>query len=605
MAPLEDRCLFVQNNVMLHGIAVSPGVIVGRVFKVESILHITDSVALDSPEQAGPEIDRFDRAIVQAGLELESMIQKVESQIGREEAAIFRSHLTMVRDPGLRQKVHSLIEGQQITAMSALQGVMKQYVSRFENFEQQDYFRERLADLRDVFGRIASDLIGISHQEHAGKVPEGGDDPIVIVAHEILPSQSLALGESKIGGIVTEIGGGTSHASILSRSRGIPAVTGVANITHEVANGDLIIVDGREGHVLLHPDAETTAAYRKLQREFFTIKDKLIGNRDLPAVSADGTPVELLANINSVNDAANAARTGAMGVGLLRTEYIFLTHADVPDEEEQYRHYREIVEAMNGLPVTIRTLDVGGDKSVPYLGRRVEANPFMGWRSIRLAFEHPKLYETQIRAILRAGAHGRVSMLFPMVTTLEELRFLNRMVDQCKKALAAEGLPFGNEVRTGVMIEVPAAAICIDTLLRETQFISIGSNDLVQYLMAADRDNSKVSHLCEPLSPAVIRVLNMVLESSRKSGIPVTLCGEMAAQPRSFLVLFGLGLRKFSMSPAFVPAIKTLLSHVTTAQAERFAHHVLQFKTSEEIRHYMSDRLHEIAADLQLFDVSN
>jgi phosphotransferase system enzyme I (PtsI) len=590
---------------MLHGVAVSPGVIVGRVYKIESILYMTESVALESAELVSPEIERFDRAIVQAGLELESMIQKVESQIGREEAAIFRSHLTMVRDPGLRQKVHSLIEGQQITAMSALQGVMKQYVSRFENFEQQDYFRERLADLRDVFGRIAADLIGISQQDHSGKLPEGGDDPIVIVAHEILPSQSLALGEQKIGGIVTEIGGGTSHASILSRSRGIPAVTGVANITHEVANGDLIVVDGREGHVLLHPDAETTAAYRKLQREFFTIKDKLIANRDQPAVSADGTPVELLANINSVTDAANAARTGAMGVGLLRTEYIFLTHPDVPDEEEQYRHYREIVEAMNGLPVTIRTLDVGGDKSVPYLGRRVEANPFMGWRSIRLAFEHPKLYETQIRAILRAGAHGRVSMLFPMVTTLEELRFLNRMVENCKSALANEGLPFGREVRTGVMIEVPAAAICVDALLRETQFISIGSNDLVQYLMAADRDNSKVSHLCEPLSPAVIRLLNLVFESSRKSGIPVTLCGEMAAQPRSFLVLFGLGLRKFSMSPAFVPAIKNLLSQVTTSQAERFAHHVLQFKTSEEIRHYMSERLHEIAADLQLFDISN
>lgn len=590
---------------MLHGVAVSPGVIVGRVYKIESILYMTESVALESAELVSPEIERFDRAIVQAGLELESMIQKVESQIGREEAAIFRSHLTMVRDPGLRQKVHSLIEGQQITAMSALQGVMKQYVSRFENFEQQDYFRERLADLRDVFGRIAADLIGISQQDHSGKLPEGGDDPIVIVAHEILPSQSLALGEQKIGGIVTEIGGGTSHASILSRSRGIPAVTGVANITHEVANGDLIVVDGREGHVLLHPDAETTAAYRKLQREFFTIKDKLIANRDQPAVSADGTPVELLANINSVTDAANAARTGAMGVGLLRTEYIFLTHPDVPDEEEQYRHYREIVEAMNGLPVTIRTLDVGGDKSVPYLGRRVEANPFMGWRSIRLAFEHPKLYETQIRAILRAGAHGRVSMLFPMVTTLEELRFLNRMVENCKSALANEGLPFGREVRTGVMIEVPAAAICVDALLRETQFISIGSNDLVQYLMAADRDNSKVSHLCEPLSPAVIRLLNLVFESSRKSGIPVTLCGEMAAQPRSFLVLFGLGLRKFSMSPAFVPAIKNLLSQVTASQAERFAHHVLQFKTSEEIRHYMSERLHEIAADLQLFDISN
>jgi phosphotransferase system enzyme I (PtsI) len=415
----------------------------------------------------------------------------------------------------------------------------------------------------------------------------------------------MSLGEQAIAGIVTEIGGGTSHASILSRSRGIPAVTGISNITHEVANGDLIIVDGRDGHVLLRPDPETTAAYRKLQREFIHIKDKLVENRDHPAVSADGTPVELLANINSVADAKAASIMGATGVGLLRTEYLFLTHQDVPDEEEQYRYYRQIVEAMNGLPVTIRTLDVGGDKSVPYLGRRVEANPFMGWRSIRLAFEHPKLYETQIRAILRAGAHGRVSMLFPMVTTLEELRFVNRMVDSCRKSLTSEGLEYGQDVRTGVMIEVPAAAICIDALLRETQFISIGSNDLIQYLMAADRDNSKVSHLCEPLSPAVIRVLGMILDACKKSGLPVTLCGEMAAQPRSFLILFGLGLRKFSMSPAFVPAIKSLLSSVTTAQAERYAHHVIQLKTSEEIKHYLSERLKEISADMHLFDSSS
>lgn len=590
---------------MLRGVAVSPGVIVGRVYKVESILHAGDSVPLAAPELVTPELERFDQALVKAGLELESMIQKVESQIGHEEAAIFRSHLTMVRDPSLRQKVHSLVQSQHVTALSALQAVMMQYISRFENFEQQDYFRERLADLRDVFGRIAADLLGVSQHDGASRIPQYGDDPIVIVAHEILPSQSMSLGEQRIAGIVTEIGGGTSHASILSRSRGIPAVTGVASITHEVANGDLIIVDGREGHVLLRPDPETTSAYRKLQREFINVKDKLVANRDLPAVSADGTPCELLSNINSVADALTSSRTGAMGVGLLRTEYLFLTHPDVPDEEEQYRHYREIIEALNGLPVTIRTLDVGGDKSVPYLGRRVEANPFMGWRSIRLAFEHPKLYETQIRAILRAGFHGRVSMLFPMVTTLEELRFINRMVENCRRSLELEGLPYGKDVRTGVMIEVPAAAISIDALLRETQFISIGSNDLIQYLMAADRDNSKVSHLCEPLSPAVIRVLNMVLDASKKSGIPVTLCGEMAAQPRSFLILFGLGLRKFSMSPAFVPAIKSLLGRVTTSQAERFAHHVLQFKTSEEIRQYMSERLHEISADLQLFDVSN
>ena len=581
---------------------MSPGVIVGRVYKIESILHTGDPVSLAAQELVGPELNRFDESLVRAGYDLESMIQKVEIQIGVDGANIFRSHLGMVRDPSLRQKVHALIQAQQITALSALQMVMKQYVSRFENFEQQDYFRERLADLRDVFGRIASDLIGNNPNDSALRVPDYGTEPIVIVAHEILPSQSMTMGDKAISGIVTEIGGGTSHSAILARSRGIPAVTGLASITQDVANGDLIIVDGRDGHVLLRPDPETTAAYRKLQREFIHLKDRLVANREDPAVSTDGTPVELLANINNVADAKAASSMGATGVGLLRTEYLFLSHPDVPDEEEQYRYYRQIVEAMNGLPITIRTLDVGGDKSVPYLGRRVEANPFMGWRSIRLAFEHPKLFESQIRAILRAGAHGRVSMLFPMVTTLEELRFVNRMVDACRDSLIKDGLDFGHDVRTGVMIEVPAAAICIDALLRETQFISIGSNDLIQYLMAADRDNSKVSHLCEPLSPAVIRVLGMILDACKKSGLPVTLCGEMAAQPRSFLILFGLGLRKFSMSPAFVPAIKSLLSKVTTAQAERFAHHVIQLKTSEEIKHYLSERLKEISADMQLFE---
>ncbi len=587
---------------MLKGVAVSPGVVVGRVYKIESVLHATEPVPLAAPELVAPELERFDEALVRAGLELESMIQKVESQIGKEEAAIFRSHLGMVRDPSLRQKVHNLVQTQRITAMTALQAVMMQYISRFEHFEQQDYFRERMADLRDVFGRIAADLQGLEHAKDDDALPDYGTDPIVVVAHEILPSQSMTLGEKPLGGIVTEIGGGTSHASILSRSRGIPAVTGLANVTSEVANGDLIIVDGNEGVVLPHPDPETAAAYRKKQREFFDIKQMLVENRDHPAVSSDGTPVELLANINSVADAETSLHTGATGVGLLRTEYLFLTHPDVPDEEEQYRYYREIVLAMQGRPVTIRTLDVGGDKSVPYLGRRVEANPFMGWRSIRLAFEHPRLYETQIRAILRAGAHGRVAMLFPMVTTLDELRFLNRMVEKCRQDLGREGLEYGREVRTGVMIEVPAAAICIDSILRETQFISIGSNDLIQYLMAADRDNSKVSHMCEPLSPAVIRVLMMIFDACKRSGMPVTLCGEMAAQPRSFLVLFGLGLRKFSMSPAFVPAIKSLLARVSTAEAERFAHHVLQLKTSDEIRHYLSDRLHEISADLEMFD---
>jgi phosphotransferase system enzyme I (PtsI) len=325
-------------------------------------------------------------------------------------------------------------------------------------------------------------------------------------------------------------------------------------------------------------------------------------NRDQPAMSADGSQVELLANINNIADAQAAQKVGATGVGLFRTEYLFLTHADIPDEEEQYQYYRQIIEDSPGRTATIRTLDLGGDKTVPYLGRRTEANPFMGWRSIRLSFEHPRLFERQIRAILRAGRHGKVSMLFPMITTIDELRHVNRLVDEARRNLRREGVPFGEDVKTGVMVEVPAAAVCIDAILRETDFISIGSNDLIQYLVAADRDNPKVAHLCEPLNPAIFKVLKMVLDACQRTGTPVTLCGEMAGQPKSVLALFGMGLRRFSMSPAFVPTIKALLASVTTAQAERFAHHVLQLKTSDEIRAYMAARLHEISSALEVFD---
>ena len=275
----------------------------------------------------------------------------------------------------------------------------------------------------------------------------------------------------------------------------------------EVESGDLMIVDGRDGMVIVRPDQEATSAYRKVQREFFNFKDRLVANRDLPAKSADGTHVELLANINNLADAQAAHKVGATGVGLFRTEYLFLTHHDVPGEEEQYEYYRQIIINSPNQTVTIRTLDLGGDKTVPYLGRRGEPNPFMGWRSTRIFFENSKLFVTQIRAILRAGRHGKVSMLFPMITTLEELLFVNNLVKETRSNLRREGVPFGEDVKTGVMVEVPAAAVCIDAILRETDFISIGSNDLIQYLVAADRDNPKVAHLCEALAPAIFRVL--------------------------------------------------------------------------------------------------
>ena len=597
---------------MRKGIGVSPGVVVGVAHRVESVLGSIEQEMLDDPALVAAEIDCFDRALAASAADLEVIVLRVGEVLGAAEADIFRSHLQIVNDPALVSRVHALIENQQLTALSALQVVMNGYAAQLAR-SQQELFRDRMTDIRDVVLRIESHLTRkkIGHVDPVGESRNGdsrngdsrnGDESIILVAHELLPSQAMSLGDLPIAGIVTELGGSTSHAAILARSRGIPAVSGVEGIMSEVASGDLMIVDGRDGMVLLRPDQEATSAYRKVQREFFNFKDRLVANRDLPAKSNDGTHVELLANINNVADAQAAHKVGATGVGLFRTEYLFLTHHDVPGEEEQYEYYRQIILNSPNQTVTIRTLDLGGDKTVPYLGRRGEPNPFMGWRSTRIFFENSKLFVTQIRAILRAGREGRVSMLFPMITTLEELLFVNNLVKETRSNLRREGVAFGEDVKTGVMVEVPAAAVCIDAILRETDFISIGSNDLIQYLVAADRDNPKVAHLCEALSPAIFRVLRMVLDACQRTGTPVTLCGEMAGQPRSVLVLFGMGLRRFSMSPAFIPTVKELLSSVTTAQAERFAHHVLQLSTSEEIRSYLTARLHEVSSTLEVFD---
>jgi len=587
---------------MRKGIGVSPGVVVGVVHRVESVLGAIEQETLDSPNLIAAEVERFDCAIAESAAELEAVVQKVAQVLGTAEADIFKSHLQVVNDPALLSKVHSLIEHQQLTALSALQVVMNSYAGQLAR-SQQELFRERMTDIRDVILRIESHLTRkkIGHVLPAGE-SRNGDESVILVAHEILPSQAMSMGDLPIAGIVTELGGSTSHAAILARSRGIPAVSGVEGIMGEVESGDLMIVDGRDGMVLVRPDQEATSAYRKVQREFFNLKDRLIANRDLPAKSADGTHVELLANINNLADAQAAHKVGATGVGLFRTEYLFLTHHDVPGEEEQYEYYRQIVLNSPNQTVTIRTLDLGGDKTVPYLGRRGEPNPFMGWRSTRIFFDNPRLFVTQIRAILRAGREGKVSMLFPMITTLEELLFVNNLVKETRSNLRREGVAFGEDVKTGVMVEVPAAAVCIDAVLRETDFISIGSNDLIQYLVAADRDNPKVAHLCEALTPAIFRVLRMLLDSCQRTGTPVTLCGEMAGQPRSVLVLFGMGLRRFSMSPAFIPTVKELLSSVNTAQAERFAHHVLQLNTNEEIRSYLTARLHEVSSTIEVLD---
>jgi phosphotransferase system enzyme I (PtsI) len=587
---------------MRKGIAVSPGVAIGTAYCLHEIFVNPETKRLADTEITA-ELAQYETARDRAAADLHALQRKVASQVGREEAAIFAVHESILRDAAFTNKIRTWIVDERMTSQAALHRLLNEYTSLFARTKD-EYLRERLNDVRDVVLRLSAHLTDVLK-------PESGalSGPLIVVAEELLPSQVVALGQVDVKGIVTQTGSQTSHAAIIARSRGIPAVSGVRGILKQVKTGDRIVVDGRDGHVLIDPDPETLSAYRKLEREFFDLKDHLAENRDHPAATADGIQLELLANINNAADARAATSMGATGIGLFRTEYLYLTHHDVPDEDEQFAAYCEIITTVPNHNVTIRTLDLGGDKTVPYLGHtHQEANPFMGWRSIRLSFEHPEFFGTQIRAILRAAAvaqemSGHVRMMFPMITAVEEMRRLRTFVRKACKQLEADGKPYA-EVPLGMMLEVPAAAIAIKEMLEVADFVSIGSNDLVQYLMAADRDNPKVSHLCQPLAPPVLRVLSSVIKACNTAGKPVTLCGEMAGQPRAFALLLGMGLRSFSMSPAFVPSIKELATHLTQTQASQILRRALKLKTTAQVKRYMGNQLKQIAPNLAMLDTA-
>ncbi len=581
---------------MKKGVPISPGVAVARAYCVDQVLGPHEALHIDDSALSG-EVSRFDHACAAVAHELDAIIARVSRQVGENEAAIFRAHRQLLRDPGFAHKVKAAIRERQVDAATALRQVLDEYAALFGQVSDA-YLRERMTDLRDVISRILVQL-GREERRPGRTVPE----PVILVAPEILPSQALTFDRRLIAGILTETGGAAGHAAILARALGIPAVSGLRDLLTEVRTGDLIALDGREGHVYLNPGPEVEVAYRKLQREFVDLRDRLVANADLEAVTADGVRLELLANVNSAADAALAGRVGATGVGLYRTEYLFLTHPSVPDEEEQLANYTSVIEAAPHRTVTIRTLDLGGDKNVPYLGHRDEANPFMGFRSIRLSAAYPEFFQTQLRAILRAGRAGNVSLMFPMISSLEEVQRLKKTVQRTQAALWRAGVPFAENIPLGIMLEVPAAALCIEDLLREVDFVSIGSNDLIQYLMAADRDNPQVAHLCEPFNPALLRLLDRVIGVCNAHHKPVTLCGEMACWPRCFLPLFGMGLRRLSMSPAFVPSIKEVVRHTTLETARDTARRVLAMHTVGEIRGYLTRKVREVWPHIGLIDV--
>jgi phosphotransferase system enzyme I (PtsI) len=581
-------------------LAVSPGVAVGTAYCIHDILIDPDRDRLETHEVAS-ELAAYEAAREGTLADLRALQGKVERQVGHQEAAIFAVHEAILRDRDFTHKVQTWIVEDHLSAGAALHRLLEHYSYLFAR-TRDGYLRERLNDVRDVIQRISGHL-------NALVMPRTPlmSGPLILVADEFLPSHAVAIGTADVRGIVTQTGSRTSHAAIIARARGIPAVSGVSGILRHVKSGDTVIVDGREGQVIVNPDAEAKSAYRKLEREFFLLKDQLAANRDQPARTIDGVELELLANVNGVTDAAAAAAMGATAVGLFRTEYIYLTHPDIPSEEEQYEVYCRIVDASPARRVTIRTLDIGGDKTVPYLGHHhQEANPFLGWRSIRLSFEHPDFFNTQIRAILRAAAYagqhsGRIRLMFPMITTLEEIHRVRQMVRRVKERLRKARRPFA-DVPMGIMVEVPAAAVSIRAMLPVIDFVSIGSNDLIQYLMAADRDNPKVSHLCQPIAPPVLRVLADVIAACNAASKPVTLCGEMAGQPRSFVLLLGMGLRSFSMSPAFIPSIKELAHSLTVSEAKVILDHAIKLKTTGQIKRYLTEQLRRISPNLGMLE---
>ena len=580
---------------MRRGIAVSPGVAVGTAFCIDDVFVNPAREYLEEADVAA-ELARYDNACGCAASDLEAMKTSLAANVGENEAAIFAAHRSILEDYAFTETVRDWIVDEKMSAQSALKRLLEKYSALFAQVEDQ-YLKDRMHDIRDVVLRVDSHL-----KDPIESPTVGVEGPLIVVAHELLPSQAVALGNMEVKGIVTQMGSQTSHAAIVARSRGIPAVSGVKDILRQVKTGDTIIVDGKEGRVIINPDPEARAAYRKLEREFFNFRDHLAENRDQPALTRDGVPLELQANVNSSSDAEAATAMGATAVGLFRTEYLYLTHPVVPGEEEQLEEYRTVIENSPNHRVTIRTLDLGGDKTVPFLGHSYrEANPFMGWRSIRLCFEHPEFLNTQLRAIMRGASfaqrlRGEVRMLFPMITALEEIHRVRGLVRKTRSQLTREGKQFA-DVKMGMMLEVPAAAIAIDAMLPLVDFVSIGSNDLVQYLMAADRDNPKVSHLCQPLAPPVLRVLADVISKCNAAAKPVTVCGEMAGQPQAFVLLLGMGLRGFSMSPAFVPYIKELAGHLSIQDAERMTKHALTLKTTGRVSGYVTNQLKLVYPD--------
>ena len=566
----------------LRGIAASRGIAVGPAFHFQRADLRFERHTVEDPTA---EWARFEAALDVAGEQLADIHAKAESESGTDQAAIFQAHALMLEDPELLDAVRVAIEDQGINAEAALTDAAEMYAHMLESLDD-EYLSARAADVRDVATRVLRILLGIAESPTAGL-----NTPSVILAHDLTPSDTVLLDKSLVLGFCTAVGGATSHTAILARGLGLPAVVGAGPDVLDISDGTTLVLDGGEGTLLIEPEQATIAQYRARQQAAATVLAHARQQAHEPAATQDGHCVEVVANIGNVEGARAALEAGAEGVGLLRTEFLYLERADLPDEEEQYLAYRAIVDAFGDLPVVLRTLDIGGDKVLPYLDLPQEMNPFLGLRAIRLCLTRPDLFKPQLRAALRAGAGRNLKLMFPMVATVTEVQAARALLHECCAELLAEGQAVAEQMEIGIMVEVPAAALMADRLAAEVDFFSIGTNDLTQYTLAADRTNAQVASLASGLQPAVLRLVRDVIAVAHARGKWVGLCGEMAGEPLAIPILLGLGLDEFSMNPPAIPLAKQVIRALTLEQAQAVAQAALEMENPEAVQALVRERV--------------
>ncbi len=570
----DKKKVSVSEN-MYKGLPVSEGIAFGKADIYISELAEIIPYRLKSGE-VEREIVRYREALDEVKRQLEESERRIRWDIGEEEAEIIRSHLMIAEDPFFEKEVPRMVREENLNAEFIILRGIRAFMEKFKTIED-DYLRERGKDIEDIGKRVIHRLLQLDTRKVLFN--KRG----VVFAHELTPSDTIHFDPKKIKGMVTEVGGETSHAAILARSMGVPTVVGVENILRRVQTNDRVIVDGNLGLVFVNPKPSVVKEYKKIQQDYAAYRKELEKISVLPSVTLDQVPFHLYSNIVKAPDVGVAIKYGAEGVGLFRTELPFLLSERLLTEEEQFKIYQTVAETLEGKEATIRTLDLGGDKFLPFQKIKREVNPFLGWRSIRISLEEVDVFKVQLRAILRASAHGKVRVLYPMISSLEELRAVNEIFAEVKHELMLRGIPYDKDIKTGVMIEVPSAAILADKLIKETDFFSIGTNDLVQYTLAVDRDNEKVADFYRPYNPAILWLIKRVADISNEAGKPCSVCGEIAGDPIYAVLLLGCGIRDLSMKSLSIPEVKRVLRSVTLKEAEVLVEEALQAGTPDEV----------------------